>query len=112
MANRNLNPDQFRMVPDTDRDQGTHSIDAFHPDYLRGEHPVGTMIWEMGSGRISNISVDDKHRRQGIASRMYQHAQGYGSQPRHDVESMRSKDGKKWVNAIGGPSLSPSSYEE
>lgn len=112
-SRRHLNPDQFRMVMDTDRDQGVHSVDAFHPDYLQGQHPVGTMLWETGGGRITNISVDDQHRRQGIATRMYNHVnqQGYGSEPRHDEEKMRTALGKKWVNAVGGPSISSSSYE-
>jgi ribosomal protein S18 acetylase RimI-like enzyme len=113
-SRRHLNPDQFSMVTDTDRDQGIHSVDAFHPGYLQGQHPVGSMLWEIGSGRITNISVDDQHRRQGIATRMYNHVneKGYGSEPRHDVESMRTKLGSKWVSSVGGPSLSPSAYDE
>ena len=111
-AKDHLSPHQFKFVPSTDSNQGIHSIDAYHPNYLQGQHPVGTMIWEKGSGRITNISVDENHRRQGIATQMYQQAQGYGSQPRHDVETSRTKLGKKWVKKVGGPSIQESSYNE
>ena len=102
-ARRHLNPDQFSMVHEPG--SVTHAIVAYHPAFGQGTIPVGHMIWDNQSGRITNIQVDEKHRRQGIGRRMYQEGQKHSPAPKHDVEKNRTALGKKWVRGVGGPSV-------
>lgn len=102
-ARKYLNPDQFRLVHEVD--SSLHSIDAFHPGFGGGAVPVGQMLWDKQSGAITNINVDSRYRRQGIANRMYQHAQQFTPQPLHNTLENRTDLGKKWSKGVGGPSL-------
>lgn len=103
-ARRHLNPDQFQLVHDPD-DPGLHAIEAYHPDFGGGTVPVGSMLIDKSSSRITNISVDSQHRRQGIGRRMYNDAMGRGLNPLHSPEAHKTALGKKWSTAIGGPSV-------
>lgn len=103
LMNRNLSLDQFSMVPDTDND--TNSVDVFHPDFLQGQSPVGTMITDKNSGAITNINVDENHRKQGIGRMMYNYGQSFNPPAVHNTMPNRTKLGKQFVNHIGGKSL-------
>lgn len=102
-ARRHLNPDQFKMVHEPE--STTHAMVAYHPNFGQGNVPVGLMIWDNKSGRISNITVDEKHRRQGIGRRLYQEGQKYSPPPKHDVVKNRTALGKRWAKGVGGPSV-------
>lgn len=80
-ARRHLNPDQFRLVHETD--SNVHSVDAFHPDFGAGKVPVGSLLWDKQSGRITNIGVQQGFRRQGIGRKMFEHAQQFHPAPLH-----------------------------
>jgi len=103
MANRNLNPDQFKFVDDAD--DSTYHIDAFHPDAYGGAVPFAGMTWNRSSGEIHNIYVDDDYRRQGIATRMYKEAHDFPTKPLHAPDSHRTALGKKWSKSVGGDSV-------
>lgn len=103
MTKRVLNPDQFDLRDESN--DTVHTIAAFHPNFGQGQMPVGFMIWDRQSGRISNIDVDAGHRRQGIGKRMYQAGMQFQTPPKHDVVKNRTTLGKKWVQGVGGPSI-------
>ena len=100
-AKKMLNPDQFRIEPSSDAD--THSLDIYHPDHAGGTVPVGTMIWSRQTGAIHNIQSDV--RRQGIATRMFEHSQQFDPPAKHNTPENRTKLGKKWAAGVGGESV-------
>ena len=104
-AKRHLNPDQFRLVHDPD-DTNLHSIEAFHPDFGGGNVPVGSMLIDKGNSRITNINVDERHRRQGIGTKMYNEAVSRGLNPMHSPEEHKTALGKKWSAGVGGDMVS------
>ena len=103
-ARRHLNPDQFRLVHDAD-DPGLHSIEAFHPDFGGGNVSVGSMLIDKSNSRITNINVDQSHRRQGIGRKMYSQAQQLGLNPLHSPAEHKTALGKKWSAGVGGDAV-------
>ena len=66
---------------------------------------VGTMDWNKRSGRVFDIQVHPDHRRQGLASHMWDLAQQVSKEartpaPQHSPE--RTPDGDAWAKAVGG----------
>lgn len=71
---------------------------------------VGDLWWNKDNGEVENVQVDPSHRRKGVATGMWNHANANArehevSRPKHAV--MRSDAGDAWAKAVGGeiPSL-------
>jgi GNAT superfamily N-acetyltransferase len=93
---------------------GRYKVDAYHP--VTGE-PVGSMNWD-DNGTVGHVSVKPEHRRQGIATQLWNEGQrvagmppatcttpGCGQThiipaPRHS--SSRTPDGDAWAKSVGG----------
>jgi hypothetical protein len=76
-------------------------ISAVHTE--TGEK-VGHMLCDH-SGKIQSIAVTPAHQRQGVATGMWEHAQGLASQgqvpkPKHSRD--RSDQGDAWARSVGG----------
>jgi len=56
------------------------------------------------SGLILNVEVDDDHQGEGIATRLYQHADA--AQGLYHVPSWgRTEDGERWATRMGGDTM-------
>jgi hypothetical protein len=87
--------------------------DAAHPhhhlDITHEGQSVGWLRWASNDpgehfqpGEISSLRVEHGHRRQGVASAAFQHAQGYDPPPVHSPR--RTAAGDAWARAHGaGP---------
>jgi hypothetical protein len=76
-----------------------HRVKAFS-----GQVQLGTMLW---SGKeIRNIGVNADQQRRGVATGMYEHAQGLAAEnqripaPRHSPD--RTAAGDAWARKVGG----------
>ena len=55
---------------------------------------------KVNHGQIAGVEVHPNHRRKGLATAMYQHAQREGIAPVHN--SMRTDLGEAWAKGVGG----------
>ena len=82
-------------------DGGTyHQVIARHPE--TGEQ-MGHLAWDDTS--VHGLGTAPAYRRQGVATKMWQHAnqlaaQGIAPAPRHS--SIRTKEGDAWARSVGG----------
>jgi GNAT superfamily N-acetyltransferase len=100
--------------------QFQHSEIDYHGDpmhrltaHLPGQaEPVGEMKWftqprhdegflQYDAGEISRLRVDDGHRRQGIATGLWNEGQKYDPAPRHSP--YRTDEGDAFARKMGGP---------
>lgn len=69
-----------------------------------GEVKVGELIllpprpWVDNASIVRSVSVDEHHRRQGIATAMWDHAVALELNPAHDLT--KTEDGKAWADFI------------
>lgn len=112
-ARRHLSGLQFGLAPDTSGDE-YHLLQASHPEH----GVVGSMSWakkDTGfhqAGEISNVFVDPKHQRQGVATAMYRHAvDNISPTPLHSYNQTETRvsqngvplgGGKDWAKSVGG----------
>ena len=98
----NLNPSQFgnysfSFTPS--KEEGySHAVVAHH---VPTGKPVGNMYWSAEDHTIQNMHVDASHRRQGVATQMWNfaHRQTVPG-PKHS--EFRSKMGDSWATKVGG----------
>lgn len=94
-----LNPDQFRLsIAEGAAEERPHMVLAH-----KGDQPVGYMAWNPGYGEIEDIEVHPEHRRQGVATAMYKHAQDWADKtgeqsPEHST--LRTPAGFLWSNYV------------
>jgi len=74
-------------------------IEAVH-----GGEPVGKLNWRATSGYVDRIDVHKAHRRQGLATAMWNYANALPGvkSPLHAKKADRTPDGNAWVKAVGG----------
>lgn len=94
-ASDNLSGVQFQT------ESGLHGpvVIASHPEH--GEIGYMELGPELSSGirKVQDINVAEPHRRRGIATGMWKHAEESGLQPSHS--SMRTEAGDKWARRVG-----------
>ncbi len=64
---------------------------------------IAYMRYRKDSGRIEDISVDQEHRRKGVATGMYKHAKDMAEakgivSPVHS--QVKTPDGEAWANSV------------
>jgi GNAT superfamily N-acetyltransferase len=96
----NLNPQQFYSLHHEPM-KLTHRIIAH--DSTGNE--VGTLQWNKQSKRVHWVGVDKEHRRQGIASHMWDYAHQVSEEigkpgPKHS--NVRWNEGDAWAHSVGG----------
>ena len=110
-----ISPRQFgeftlRYQP-PDEDVPRHSIIAEHPEGVRYSRTpggteaeplgyVGSMTWHPGTHMITNIHVQEKFQRQGVATAMWEMGQATRPTPKHSGD--RTDAGEAWSKAVGG----------
>jgi len=80
---------------------GGYRIQATHTE--SGES-VGNLFCDH-SGKVQSIQVEPEHRRKGVATAMWEHAQGLAEQgkvPKPKHSSDRSDQGDAWAKSVGG----------
>ena len=123
---------QFSTVfhPANPRSMGgrtTHTLEAWSPEHAGtawaqahpserdtyagssvdpGHRPISSMSWHHQTGEIKGVYTDPEHRRQGVASALYQHGQEIAGatrgvpKPRHST--FRTNSGDAWARSVGG----------
>jgi len=106
-ASDHLSPIQFSFNDYTSAANRYHTVRAKTPE---GEH-VGALSWHADRGDVEYVRVEDGHRRQGVATGMWNYAQGLKDvqTPRHAPADDRSADGKAWAKSVKGPGYYPAS---
>lgn len=68
-------------------------------DALLGDRVVGSLHWWMGDRpRVRGVQVEPEHRRQGIATRLWQEARQIEPSLRHSLS--QTDDGDAWVKSL------------
>jgi GNAT superfamily N-acetyltransferase len=91
-ASDHLNGYQFTL------DHDSKEITAMH-----GGRAIGSLDWisTTEGPKVSSVAVSPDHRRQGVASAMYERASQHAGQPlRHAVH--RTDEGDAWARSVGG----------
>jgi hypothetical protein len=71
-----------------------------------GIRPMSTLSWHHKTGEIKGVATEPEHRRQGLASRLYQEGQTLAGttrgvpMPRHSEQ--RTTAGDAWARSVGG----------
>jgi len=78
-----------------------HEVIALHPE--TGEK-MGHLTWD--SDFVEHVYTMPSFRRQGVATKMWNYAQGIAQQgkapvPKHSP--IKSESGQKWAESVGGP---------
>lgn len=96
-----LNDAQFSYTTlDTGGKSPVHVVQAH-----LGESELGIMTW--GSKGVRYIGVEPEHRRQGIATKLWEHGHSVAAEnrrvpaPKHSAD--RTNDGDAWAKSVGGP---------
>jgi hypothetical protein len=84
----------------------------------KGPHdePVGMMSWHPQKHHVTGVNVDEEHRRQGLATAMWNMSQSIRPKPVHSAD--RTNAGDAWAKSVGGrlprrkPVLDPISRRE
>ena len=99
-AHESLSGLQFNYeLKETGGSKGAHHISA-----SLGDQPVGSMTWR--SREIQGISVEPEHRRQGVATALWNEGQRLASEnaqipaPKHAAD--RTNAGDAWARSVGG----------
>lgn len=84
---------------------GNHLIEAYHN---KAGH-IANLEWDRETGTIRNVDVAENHRRQGLATAMFNHAKELHSLnknipiPVHSAA--RTPEGDAWARSVGGKGL-------
>lgn len=75
------------------------AIYASHPEHSN----VGFLYLHHHNGKnvVLGVSVNEPHRRKGVATGMWNYAKANGFDPVHDKEPSQTELGKKWAKAVG-----------
>lgn len=95
-AEDNLSGDQFARHLRVESD-GEGVLNAFHPT---AGH-VGQLDYDPDNGIINVIYTSEEHRRKGVATAMWNHAQQHEKvKPRHSPSM--TEEGHAWARSVGG----------
>lgn len=105
-----FNDIQFQYTPATG--DSPHRTD--HLAAMKDGRAIGQMTWRPGNGMVNSISVDENHRRQGLALGMMRHVQAnhMPTLPNGKTLSLqhsphRDPDGEKFAQATKGEFYAP-----
>ena len=105
-AHENLSNYQFRLIPAQERSKYARTRHKVVAETNTGNY-AGEMEWHSRSdNRISNLVVNEEHRRQGVATGMWNYAHEMAKTtrgvkpPTHSSD--RTDEGEAWAKAIGG----------
>lgn len=99
--NKNLSPIQFNYVDREDNTSGYHRVEA-----IQDGNKIGKIDWDGSeTGRVNLIHVDEEHRRQGVATALWNEAHSVSDQkglvnPVHDKNSSMSGLGNLWSKTV------------
>ena len=93
-ARDSLNGMQFQYTKVDTGGRPMHRLEAVHPDH----GVVGKMDWSVK--QIRNIDVEPEHRRQGIATALWEKGQSIRPTPKHSDQ--RTDAGDAWARTVGG----------
>ena len=106
-----LQPEQFKIAYEGQSDLNTYTspMAGWHSVVARdaaGE-VAGQMHWRKRGrgtvpGRVDWISVEPQHRRQGLATQMWEHAQSLDLRPYPKHSNERTDEGDAWARSVGG----------
>jgi hypothetical protein len=131
-AHEHVNGAQFTTVfhPATPKSMGGvphHTVEAWAPEHADstwaktppseretwegsdvdpGTRPLSSLAWHHKTGEIRGVYTADEHRRQGLASSLYQEGNRIAGQtrgvpqPKHSPQ--RTKVGDAWAKSVGG----------
>lgn len=75
-------------------EENAHIVEA-----SREGNPVGKLIWSAKTKEIRNIEVDSDHRRQGVATAMWNYANDLDvPKPKHSSD--RTEAGDAWARSV------------
>jgi ribosomal protein S18 acetylase RimI-like enzyme len=65
---------------------------------------IGNLVWSGPTGEVNNVEVMPEHRRNGVATMMWQEAKRYATDnevvtPKHSPD--QSDEGKEWAKKVG-----------
>lgn len=92
------NGPQFKYIEHADSSE--HEIAAFNK-----KEKVGRLIWHKDSGEIQDVFVNERLRRRGIATAMWDEAHKVAESrdltyPEHSAK--RTTEGDRWARSVGG----------
>lgn len=99
--NQNLSSLQFQHTDAENTSSGYHRVSA-----IKGDKKVGSIDWDGNeTGRVNMVHVDEGHRRQGIATALWQQAQSTSQEkgltpPKHSDDKDMSVQGKAWSKSV------------
>jgi ribosomal protein S18 acetylase RimI-like enzyme len=74
-----------------------HRVNAIHNP---SNSLAGFMEWDPGSGHILNITTMPEHRRRGVATGMFLHAQSQKGIVKPIHSTIQSEEGKAWADSL------------
>lgn len=93
-----INKIQFKYIFNPQHDE--HEVTAFD-----NSGQMGRLLWDDGSGEISHLHVGEPHRRQGVATALWEtaheEAESRGITP-PEHSSSRTEEGDSWARSVGG----------
>ena len=106
-ANEHLSDYQFSLIPAQERSKYARTRHKVVAETDTGDY-VGELEWHSRSdNRISNLFVEANHRREGVATGMWNYAHEMAKTtkgvkpPTHSSD--RTDEGDAWAKATGGP---------
>ena len=87
------------MTEDGSRDV---TLDAFEVVLSPTDARIAIIEWRRDTGVIEHLWVDEAHRRQGLATMLYQHAQRQ-TDGFLKLSEWRTFDGQAWASTLGEP---------
>lgn len=94
---RRLSPEQFGDY--TLEHETPDSFSTLHAIHAKHEgRTVGAMTWK--AKELQNVTVDEEHRRRGVATAMWQMGQQARPRPKHSGD--RTDAGDSWARKVGG----------
>lgn len=106
-----LSREQFKVAYEGQSDLNTHTPDSagWHSVVARDTegNVAGAMHWRKKArggvaGQVDWIEVSPEHQRQGLGSRMWEHAQSLNLRPSPKHSNERTDAGDAWAKSVGG----------
>lgn len=79
-------------------EDGRHNVEVHKMLLLQAGVEIARLLWEVENAEVYALWVDDKFRRTGIATKLWQEAQKHSTPPVHSAN--RTDDGDKWALSL------------
>jgi len=107
-----LSHEQFKIAYEGESDLNSHTPEhiGWHSVVARDPYGdvAGVMHWSkkkrgsLPAGNVDWVEVDPSHQRQGLATKMWEHANEIGVRPSPKHSPDRTDKGDAWARAVGG----------